>query len=331
MKSMNKQGRELCEIQAKLFEQSISKLEMSSEVFVRRYMNSKIVKELDSLAFLEDTKTIEDIFDSLDEQYGPSTYGSVKYHRDIMYWCGYLYRYFSYCYEISSKQAYKILPLKYVAGTYLSYHTLDISQAINRLLETKNLNYDEAQMNKNGVSILKRIKAQEVIRLVKLSEEYKNQLFEMMDEWTSSGDTSHTPYAIFKNDYHNFDYYLSHLDVKEPTNGLVPDSTFFAIDISRNIFVGAINIRHYLNEKLLLDGGHIGDGVRPSERRKGYATEIIRLGLIECQKLGIKKVLMVCDKDNIGSRKSIINNGGVLENEIEVDGVIEQRFWITLK
>ena len=53
------------------------------------------------------------------------------------------------------------------------------------------------------------------------------------------------------------------------------------------IFVGAINIRHYLSEKLLLDGGHIGDGVRPSERRKGYATEIIRLGLEECKKLGI--------------------------------------------
>ena len=55
---------------------------------------------------------------------------------------------------------------------------------------------------------------------------------------------------------------------------------------------------------------------------------MIALALDECRKLGIEKVLMVCDKDNIGSAKSIINNGGMLENEVEVDGVIEQRYWI---
>ena len=49
-----------------------------------------------------------------------------------------------------------------------------------------------------------------------------------------------------------------------------------------------------------------------------------------CRKLGINKVLMVCDKGNIGSAKSIENNGGILENEVVVDGVMEQRFWIDL-
>ena len=96
------------------------------------------------------------------------------------------------------------------------------------------------------------------------------------------------------------------------------------------MIVGAVNIRHYLNESLLLNGGHIGDGVRPSERRKGIATGMISLALEECRKLGIEKVLMVCDKDNIGSAKSIVNNGGVLENEIVVDGVVEQRYWIDI-
>ena len=57
---------------------------------------------------------------------------------------------------------------------------------------------------------------------------------------------------------------------------------------------------------------------------------MIALALEECKKLGINKVLMVCDKENIGSAKSIINNGGVLENEILVDGVIEQRYWINV-
>jgi predicted acetyltransferase len=102
------------------------------------------------------------------------------------------------------------------------------------------------------------------------------------------------------------------------------------LDLDRNIFVGAVNIRHYLNESLLFDGGHIGDGIRPSERRKGYATAMIQLALDECKKMGITKVLMVCDKDNIGSAKSIIKNGGILENEIYSDGVLQQRYWINL-
>jgi predicted acetyltransferase len=169
-----------------------------------------------------------------------------------------------------------------------------------------------------------------MLKLVKLDKQYKKQLFDMMDEWTKSGEKI-VPYAIRKVDYRNFDEYLESLEVKDNEDGLVPDSTFFALDTDRNIFVGAVNIRHYLNEALLLNGGHIGDGVRPSERRKGYATEMIRLALEECKKLGISKVLMVCDKDNIGSAKSILNNNGILENEILVDGVIEQRYWIDIQ
>ena len=167
------------------------------------------------------------------------------------------------------------------------------------------------------------------LKLVKASLEYQSQITEMMDEWSSSNEKI-IPYAIRRLDYHNFEYYCDNLEVKDNTNGLVPDSTFFCLDEERNIIVGAVNIRHYLNESLLLNGGHIGDGVRPSERRKGIATKMISLALEECKKLGITDVLMVCDKNNIGSAKSIINNGGILENEILVNGVIEQRYWIKL-
>ena len=167
------------------------------------------------------------------------------------------------------------------------------------------------------------------IQLVKLSYEYKQQLFDMMDEWLLV-EQDFSPYMIRRNDYHDFDYYLANLEIKKEQDGRVPDSTFFCLDTDRNIFVGAINIRHYLNEELLYTGGHIGDGIRPGERRKGYATAMIGLGLEECRKLGITKVLMTCDKDNIGSAKSIMNNGGVLENEVMEDGVLEQRYWITL-
>ena len=165
------------------------------------------------------------------------------------------------------------------------------------------------------------------LKLVKLESKYKQQLFDMMDEWCGTGEKI-VPYAIRKTDYHDFETYCGSLEVKGDRPDLVPDSTFFCLDEDRNIFVGAVNIRHYLNESLLLNGGHIGDGVRPSERRKGIATQMIHLALLECKRLGIGKVLMVCDKENIGSAKSIMNNGGVLENEIQVDGVTEQRYWI---
>ena len=165
------------------------------------------------------------------------------------------------------------------------------------------------------------------IRLVKLSRAYKPHLEDMMDEWNSTGEKI-VPYAIRKNDYHDFDYYLDNLEIKQETDGKVPDTTLFCLDEDRDIFVGAVNIRHYLTEEMLVNGGHIGDGIRPSERRKGYATAMIGLALKEAKKLGINRVLMVCDKNNIGSAKSIINNGGILENEVVVNGITEQRYWI---
>lgn len=169
------------------------------------------------------------------------------------------------------------------------------------------------------------------IKLVKLTPAYRPQLEDMMGEWLAS-EQSFSPYAIRKNDYHDFDRYLSQLERAKEESGRVPDSVFFCLDLDRDIFVGAVNIRHYLNEDLLQCGGHIGDGIRPSERRKGYATAMIRLALEECRKLGIPKVLMTCDRDNVGSAKSIMNNGGVLENEvINEDGVWEQRYWIDLE
>lgn len=171
------------------------------------------------------------------------------------------------------------------------------------------------------------------IKLIKGSYEYKAQIIDMLEEWidyNNKNETNRSPWVIFKNSYDDFDYYLNNLETSEPKDGLVPDSTFFCLDEERNIIVGAVNIRHYLNDYLLAHGGHIGDGIRPSERRKGYATQMIQLALEECKILGIKKVLMVCDKDNIASAKSIIKNGGILENEVIENGVIEQRYWIEL-
>ena len=172
------------------------------------------------------------------------------------------------------------------------------------------------------------------VKLIKLTKDYYNELISMIDEWKYDQEINHTdtsPYAIFKNDYHDFYNYLNNLELKEAKDGLVPDSVFFLLDEDRNKLIGAVNIRHYLNDYLLKFGGHIGDGIRPSERKKGYATKMIELALIECKKLGMDKVLVTCNKSNIASAKTIIKNGGILENEIkDSDGEIIQRYWINI-
>jgi predicted acetyltransferase len=70
----------------------------------------------------------------------------------------------------------------------------------------------------------------------------------------------------------------------------------------------------------------------PSERRKGYATEMLRLALEKCKALGIEKALVTCDMNNVASAGTILKNGGVLENEVTDDnGRIIQRYWIGVR
>lgn len=172
------------------------------------------------------------------------------------------------------------------------------------------------------------------VKLIKLTAEHKAALIEMLDEWRADqelNNTDRSSSAIFKNDSQDFEYYLDNLEQRTASGNRVPNSVFFLLDEKRNRLLGAVSIRHYLNEAMLQTCGHIGDGIRPSERRKGYATEMLRLALIECKKLGIDRVLLICDKANIGSAKAIIRNGGVLENEIvNESGTAMQRYWIDL-
>jgi len=155
MKQINKDALLMFDMQARVFEESVEKVNTSSEIFVRRFMNSNVAREFDSGAILDDTKSIPAIFWEIEKEYGESDYGSVKYHRDVMYWCGYLYRYFSYFYELSSKQAYKYLPLKYISSSFEAYHTMDIKAAIDRLLESKGIDLSKVALIKKGVQYLK--------------------------------------------------------------------------------------------------------------------------------------------------------------------------------
>ena len=173
------------------------------------------------------------------------------------------------------------------------------------------------------------------LRLIKLTTAYRDECAQMIDEWRRDQtlhQTNHSPWVIFKNDCRDFDRYVRELDCLEPDPEHVPYSTFFLLDTERDRLLGAVNIRHRLNERIAKTGGHLGMGIRPSERRKGYATAMIDLALKKCAELGIRDVLMTCDRENVASAKSIVRNGGVLENEIiDDEGTIIQRYWIANK
>ena len=112
--------------------------------------------------------------------------------------------------------------------------------------------------------------------------------------------------------------------------GLVPSSTYLGIREKDNYIVGMIDIRHYLNEYLTQVGGHIGYGVRKTERNKGYAKQMLKLALEKCKELKIKRVLITCDEDNIASEKVILSANAKLEDIRNVDGENKKRFWIDL-
>lgn len=159
MKKITKDGLLLCELQATAFENSIDKMDSSSEIFIRRFMKSEIAKRLDNESVLESNIQANDILELINEEYGVSSYGSVKYTRNEIYWIGYIYRYFVITYELTSAQVYKMVKPKELRGLFLPYHTMDPAQAIERILEAKGMLTDEKEELERQYEIFKRIRS----------------------------------------------------------------------------------------------------------------------------------------------------------------------------
>ena len=158
MRKISKEGLLLCKLQAEAFENSIDKMDTSSEIFIRRFMKSEIAKRLDNESVLASNIQANDILELINEEYGISNYGSVKYTRNEIYWIGYIYRYFVSTYEMSSAQVYKIVKPKELRGLFLPYHTMDPAQAIERILEAKEMLVDEDAELRRQYEIFKRIR-----------------------------------------------------------------------------------------------------------------------------------------------------------------------------
>lgn len=161
------------------------------------------------------------------------------------------------------------------------------------------------------------------------SIDLKSQFLDFVKDWENNNEKI-VPYSARLLDM-NYEEWLDNTHKSENKEtclaNFVPAHTYF-LTSEDNRIVGAINIRHYLNDHLLKVGGNIGYGVRPSERKKGYASLMLNLGLDIAKELGINRVLVTCNKTNIASAKTIMKNGGVLENEVLDDGELVQRYWI---
>lgn len=159
MKKMDSLGLKMCSYQAALFEKSLEDTDCSSKIFIRRFMNSNLAKRMDNVGFMFDAMDIFDAINEVETQYGVSTYGIEKFNVEEMHWIGYIYRYWAYVSEKSSKQIYKIIKPDQLRKLYFPYHSLDPLQAIERMMEELGLENGVAMDDiSRGVIALRKVR-----------------------------------------------------------------------------------------------------------------------------------------------------------------------------
>ena len=169
-----------------------------------------------------------------------------------------------------------------------------------------------------------------MIRLVKPTAKYKKSFTTAMKEFHREDRKNDTDIKKLEQDFAGFVKKMRNYEKgRNLPKGHVPSSYYWLLDNSE--FIGETTIRHKLTKALLKEGGHIGYGIRPTKRKKGYGIKILALALQKAKKLGIRKVLVTCGDDNFGSWKIIEANGGVLQDKIRHKGKLVRRYWITIE
>jgi len=182
------------------------------------------------------------------------------------------------------------------------------------------------------------------IELIKPAREHEAIVSDFIKEHVENNEFEiHGGALVEKLDYNDWlKLLVDNSDKLTVNKNWVISSTFLAVRKNDGKLIGMIDVRHELNDFLQSFGGHIGLGIRPSERRKGYASKITLEGLNFCKKIGLQKVMLACYKDNLASRKTIEKCGGVFEKELALSEIknfpfdvknfenkIVQIFWIT--
>ncbi len=173
------------------------------------------------------------------------------------------------------------------------------------------------------------------LKLIRPTEEYAAQLMEYRAEMLANGDKLEGCAGL--EDTQSFEEWIKIEERLKEAYGAayVPTEVFLAVREEDNRLIGISDYRHPLNDMLLQFGGNIGYSIRPCERRKGFAKEMLALMLDVCRQYGETRVLITCDKFNYGSQKTIRANGGILENEVpdgscrSASGFV-RRYWIEL-
>lgn len=170
--------------------------------------------------------------------------------------------------------------------------------------------------------------------LIRPTSKYADQIMEYRQEFLDAGDSMDGTGSLRR--IENPEEYIKickdYEDPEKVPPHLVSATQFLFIRISDNRLVGMTQVRHRFNDYLEKYAGHIGYSVRPSERRKGHAKEMLRMTLPFCREIGLQKVLITCNDGNIGSERTILANGGVYESTIYESNENQslKRFWITL-
>lgn len=174
----------------------------------------------------------------------------------------------------------------------------------------------------------------DTIELIKPQKEHEAMALDYIREHIEHGETDLHGGALMEKKA-SFDEWLTMVennkDKSTVQDGWVQATTLFAIRKEDGKLIGMMDIRHELNDFLREYGGHLGMGVRPTERRKGYAVQILMKALGFCRSIGLDKVMAACYEENVASRNTILKCGGELEREFTyTDGKIVQVFWIKL-